>query len=265
MTTFRTFASGSSGNASLLVSGGTRLLLDMGVSCRRVCQALACEGLRPGDLSAILITHEHTDHIKGLATYVKKYQTPIICTPGTARQLSRHTAGIAPLLRPAAIGEPLPWADTEITPLPTSHDCSESAAYHISTPDGAVGCLTDTGCIPDMTAKRMLGVELLALESNHDVDMLLAGPYPYPLKRRILGPEGHLSNADAARFAAASARAGTHTILLMHLSRENNLPLLALETVRQALDASGWSGTLDAAPPDAMSKRYCLEGTSCSG
>ena len=98
MTTFCTFASGSTGNAALLACGETRLLIDMGISCRRVCQTLASLSLKPEDLTAVLITHEHSDHIKGLAVYTKKYATPIICTPGTARQLSYRTAGLDPLL-----------------------------------------------------------------------------------------------------------------------------------------------------------------------
>ena len=200
MTTFRTLASGSSGNAALLSCGSTHLLIDMGISCRRVCRSLTEMGLTPEDLSAVLITHEHTDHISGLATYIKKYRTPILCTPGTARQLQYRLAGIGLLLRPLSMGQPISWDDLEITPLPTSHDCRESAAFRVDTPDGSLGYLTDTGLVEEETRQRLLGTDLLVLESNHDVDMLLSGPYPYPLKRRVIGNEGHLSNADAAVF-----------------------------------------------------------------
>lgn len=263
MTTFRTFASGSSGNAALIASGETRLLIDMGISCRRVCQALASLSLRPEDLTAVFITHEHSDHIKGLATYVKKYATPIICTPGTAHQLSRRTAGVDGLLRPAELYETLRWPGMDVELLPTSHDARESSACQITTADGRVGFLTDTGYIPEETGRRLLGAQLLVLESNHDEDMLRTGRYPYYLKARIQGTEGHLSNKDAARFAAASVQAGTQSLLLAHLSQENNTPSLALDTVGQALASIGWTGPVAAAPRGEMSRLYCLERGIC--
>ena len=263
MTSFQTFASGSSGNAALLSCGDTRLLIDMGISCRRICRALADLGLTPQDLSAVLITHEHTDHIGGLATYIKKYRTPILCTPGTARQLHYRLAGIAPLLRALPMGEPAAWGDAVITPLPTSHDCRESAAFRVDTPDGALGYLTDTGLVEEETYRGLLGTELLVLESNHDVDMLLSGPYPYPLKRRVLGSEGHLSNADAARFAADSAREGTRSIILAHLSAENNTPRLALDTVGRALEEAAFQGQLTVAPRCEPGKIHILERAVC--
>ena len=246
MTTFRTLASGSSGNAALLSCGSTHLLIDMGISCRRVCRSLTEMGLTPEDLSAVLITHEHTDHISGLATYIKKYRTPILCTPGTARQLQYRLAGIGLLLRPLSMGQPVSWDDLEITPLPTSHDCRESAAFRVDTPDGSLGYLTDTGLVEEETRQRLLGTDLLVLESNHDVDMLLSGPYPYPLKRRVIGNEGHLSNADAAVFAADSARCGTRSIILAHLSAENNRPELALAASAEALSKLGLQAGADA-------------------
>ena len=263
MTCFRTFASGSSGNAALLSCGNTHLLIDMGISCRRICRALAEQGLTPEDLSAVLITHEHTDHISGLATYIKKYRTPILCTPGTARQLQYRLAGIALLLRPLSMGERVSWEDVEITPLPTSHDCRESAAYRVDTPDGTLGYLTDTGLVEEETRQGLLGADLLVLESYHDVDMLLGGPYPYPLKRRVLGNEGHLSNVDAARFAAESAQAGTRSIILAHLSAENNTPQLALDTVKQQLDLAGYAGQLTVAPRCELGNIHILEGVPC--
>jgi len=263
MTTFQTFASGSSGNAALFSSDGTHLLLDMGISCRRICQALAGLDLRPEELAGVLITHEHADHISGLATYIKKYRTPIFCTPGTARQLAYRMAGIDALLRPVPLGERRRLDGVEVELLPTSHDCRESAAFRIDAGGSSVGFLTDTGYIPEETGRRLLGVELLVLESNHDVEMLRAGPYPYALKQRILGESGHLSNAAAARFAAASARAGTRAILLAHLSRENNTPQLALEAARALLEREGYAGSLAVAPRTAASGRYTLEGAVC--
>lgn len=265
MTTIRTLASGSSGNAALLSCGETHLLIDMGISCRRVCKALAELGLSPDNLSGILITHEHGDHISGLATYIKKYRTPIYCSPAVSRQLCYRLAGAEPLLRPMALGEAAAFGEVEALILPTSHDCQESAAWRFDTPEGRVGYLTDTGYIVEETGERLLGADLLVLESNHDVDMLRAGPYPYPLKKRILGEFGHLSNAAAAEYAVKSVRAGTRRILLAHLSHENNTPGKALETVGGALAEAGLNVPLAAAPRDVMSEAYALEGAGCRG
>ena len=264
MTTFRTFASGSSGNAALLVSGQTRLLIDMGLSCRRICQCLSSVGLNPGDLTAILVTHEHIDHKKGLAVYTRKYRTPVYCTPGTARQLIRSADELSAVLHTVPLNDTIRWPEIAADVLPTSHDCPESSAFHFTTPDGRIGYLTDTGYIPDKTARRMLGADLLVLESNHDLNMLWVGSYSYPLKVRVSSNQGHLSNAAAADFAAASAKAGTSTILLAHLSRENNTPALALETARRTLSGTGWTGCLETAPCETVSRAYCLEKTLCS-
>ena len=264
MTSFCTIASGSSGNAALLTCGKTHLLIDMGISCRRICQALAQFHITPEDLSAVLITHEHTDHVGGLATYIKKYRTPIICTPGTARQLHYRLAEIAPLLETLPLSEKRDLENLSITALPTSHDCSESAAFRIDTPCGSIGYLTDTGFICAETANALLGTKLLVLESNHDVETLLSGPYPYHLKRRVHGPLGHLSNDVAAEFAADSAKAGTRDIILAHLSAENNTPQMALNTVGQKLETISYDGRLSVAPRSSIGEIHKLEVKTCS-
>ncbi|MCI8878736.1 MAG: MBL fold metallo-hydrolase [Oscillospiraceae bacterium] len=265
MTTFQTIASGSGGNAALLTAGDTRILLDMGISCRKLCAALARAGTGPAELDAVFISHEHSDHIAGLATYIKKYSTPIFTTPGTARQLAYRLAGVEELLRPVPMGETADVGACEVTLLPTSHDCRESAAFRVDTPDGAVGLLTDTGFIPERTGKGLLGVELLVLESNHDVETLRSGPYPLSLKRRVLGEFGHLSNDEAAAYAAACARAGTQRILLAHLSRENNTPRMALNAVGRMLEAAGFQGELAVAERDTPGRVFVLERVRCGG
>ena len=262
MTTFRTLASGSSGNAALLSRENVHILIDMGISCKRICTALKSLGLTPEDLDAVLVTHEHSDHIKGLETYVKKYRTPVFCTPAVSRQLDYRIAGIGPLLRAMAYGERVRFGEVEAEILPTSHDCQESAAWHFTVPEGRVGYLTDTGYIVEETGKRLLGADILVLESNHDVDMLRQGNYPFLLKRRILSDLGHLSNAAAAVYAAESVRAGTRIVLLAHLSRDNNTPEMALETVGAAL--AGLDVVLAAAPRDELSEACQLEDVKCS-
>ena len=263
MTTIRTLASGSSGNAALFSRGEIHVLIDMGISCRRIYQSLAALGLEPGQLSGVFITHEHTDHIGGLATYIRKYSTPIYAAPAVSRQLEYRLAGIGPLLRPVELGESLSFGPVDMDILPTSHDCRDSAACQFRTPEGRVGYLTDTGDIPEETGERLLGADILVLESNHDVDMLRGGPYPFPLKKRILGPQGHLSNDDAGAYAVRSVRAGTRTLLLAHLSHQNNTPRAALDTVGRALAAEGLAVDLSAAPRDTMSGALTLEGAAC--
>lgn len=259
MTRFCTFASGSSGNAALLSSGSTHILIDMGISCRRITKSLEQVGLRGEELSAVLVTHEHADHIAGLATYIKKYKTPIITTSATARQLSYRIAGIEPLLRCAEWWEDIAVGSVEVTVLPTSHDCEGSCAFRFATRTGTVGYITDTGYISVETAAALMGANLLVLESNHDVEMLRSGSYPYPLKQRVLGMQGHLSNDTAAAFAVDSVKAGTRSIVLAHLSDENNTPQVALNTVGQVLEAAGYEGTLCCAPRDTMSEIIVME------
>ena len=263
MTSICTFASGSSGNAALFSYGETHILIDMGISCRRICQSLKALGLTPEQLSGVFITHEHSDHIGGLETYIKKYRTPIYCTPAVGRQLEYRLAGIGPLLRPVELGEIISFGGVDLDILPTSHDCRDSAACHFCTPDGRVGYLTDSGYIPDETGDRLLGADILVLESNHDLEMLRDGPYPFHLKKRILGLEGHLSNIVAAEYAVASVRAGTKQLMLAHLSHQNNTPRAALDTVGQALREAGLTVKLSAAPRDAMSEALVLEGEGC--
>lgn len=259
MTKFCTFASGSKGNVALLSSGDTHILIDMGISCRRICQALNRLGLKPEDLSAILITHEHNDHIAGLATYIKKYRTPIITTSATARQLAYRVAAIEQQIQCVEWGEICNVGNLSIRVLESSHDCAGGCAFHIDTPHGSFGYLTDTGYIPGDTAQALMGVRFLVLESNHDVEMLRSGPYPYHLKERVLGIRGHLSNDVAAAFAMDSAKAGTKTIVLAHLSGENNTPGLALNTVGRWLETTGYAGRLVTAPASEMSEIFCLE------
>lgn len=265
MTTFRTFASGSSGNAALLVSGGVRLLIDIGISRRRVCQSLADAGVSPEELTAIALTHEHVDHVSGLGMYIKKYSTPILCSPAAGRQLDYRMERVGGFLRPLKMGERLGLGEgVSLTLHPTSHDSPGSAAVRVETPDGVLAVLTDTGIIPEETWDALLGADILLLESNHDVEMVRAGRYPYYLKQRVLGPEGHLSNADAAGYAAASVRAGTRTVLLAHLSEENNIPALAQRVVENAVASTGLPVRITVVPRKTASEVFTMEKQSCA-
>ena len=260
--TIHTLASGSEGNCLLLSDGGVHLLLDAGISTRRIKAGLLQLGLTMADVDGVLITHEHSDHVSGLQTMVKHHRIPIYTSPGTARQLAYRIAGIESLLRPVEPGAVFSVGDCRVTVFRTSHDAAQSVDYRV---DGSasVGFLTDTGYVTPEAEAALAGVDTLVLESNHDEDWLLSGPYSYYLKQRILGNRGHLSNDAAAALAQRMASAGTRQFVLAHLSRENNTPQRAYDTVRRALDACGASVELLVAPRDELSPAYETENALC--
>jgi len=251
---FYTLASSSSGNAALVRCGDTAVLLDAGISARRIAQSLAWAGLTPDALDAVLITHEHADHVSGLATLSKKYAVPVYASRGTARFL--RCAGET--LRVFDAGDAFAVGPLEIRSFRTSHDAADSVDYRIDGPDGSVGALTDTGCVTDAAAEALAGVDALLLEANHDVETLRCGPYPYYLKQRILSRHGHLSNEAAADFALHCVRSGTRDILLAHLSVENNTPVMAEYAVARRLQAVGLSVRLGVAPKDRISEVHAV-------
>ena len=247
---FYTLASSSAGNAALVCHNDTHLLIDAGISCRRITQSLAALSLTLDDLDGILITHEHIDHVRALGTLQKKHAVPLYASFGTAAALDYP----APYLHAFAADEAFAIKDLQIRSFRTSHDAKESVGYRIESSDGSLAVLTDTGFITDDAHDAALGADMLLLESNHDVIMLKNGSYPYYLKQRILSEYGHLSNDAAAEFAIECVRAGTSDILLAHLSDENNSPQLAEYTVGRALQSSGLSVRLAAAPRDTISE-----------
>lgn len=258
MTTVHTLASGSSGNALLLSCEDTHLLVDAGISCRRITVSLRALGLTPADLDAILITHVHTDHISGLQTLLKRTDLPIRATGRTCRELEYRFAGLQDRMEPLDLGRPVSIGGCAVTAFPTSHDAPGSCGFRIDTADGSVGLITDTGCVTDEAAELLPGVDLAILEANHDIETLRSGPYPYYLKQRILGSEGHLCNDDAARFAVALAEAGAGEIVLAHLSKENNTPAMARTAVETALSAASLSPRLSVAPRDTLSEAHTV-------
>ncbi|MDD3346941.1 MBL fold metallo-hydrolase [Oscillibacter sp.] len=253
MTTVHTLASGSSGNALLLTCNATHLLIDAGISCRRITASLRQLGLGPEDLDAVFITHVHTDHISGLQTLLKRTACPVSASERTCRELEYRLAGISDRLSPLPLCRPVSLGDCTITAFPTSHDAPGCCGYRADTPDGSVGLLTDTGYVTGEAGEILPGAELVFLEANHDPEVLRSGPYPYYLKQRILGREGHLSNADAAQFAVTLAQRGTRELVLSHLSRENNTPAMALQTVETALSAADIDPELSVAPRSELS------------
>ena len=237
---FYTLASGSSGNCSLVCAGDTLLLIDAGISCRRIEQSLRALGRTLGDLTAVFITHEHADHVGGLATLSKKSAAPVYVTRGVSHLLT------CPVVAFTA-GDTLEFAGCTVRSFSTSHDAVDPV-------DGSLGILTDTGFVTGAARESLAGVDTLLLEANHDMETLQYGPYPYFLKRRILGAEGPLSNDAAAEFARLAVQSGTRDILLAHLSKENNTPELAEYAVARTLQSAGLSVRLGVAPRDTMSE-----------
>ncbi len=229
-----TFASGSSGNAILVSHGATHLLVDCGISCLRIKRALAALGLSAADLTAILITHEHSDHISGLETLFKQFHLPVYASHGTARQLAYRIAFLEEVLHPFTPGESFALGDITVSPFPTSHDAAESVGYTFAADGRKAAIVTDLGTVTSVVQDAVAGSHLMVAESNHDPDWVREGSYPYYLKQRVLGAQGHLSNADCAALCRG---AGAKTVILAHLSAENNSPSQALGTVRPLLDA----------------------------
>lgn len=234
-----TLASGSSGNCTLVRSGSAALLIDAGISTKRIVTALAQLSLVPEQLSGILITHEHSDHIAGLNTFIKHYDVPIFAPRTVANHLTWSIAGVDDYLTVLVPGEEYALSDFGVTPFRTPHDTPESVGYRIEAGGALFGMCTDLGHVTDEVLEAMRGVDAAVIESNHDLEMLRTGPYPVPLKRRILSDSGHLSNDDAAALAVTLGKSGTRQLILGHLSRQNNLPPLAQSCTSQALKNAG--------------------------
>lgn len=232
---YYSIASGSTGNCGLYMAEGTAILIDLGVSLRKITTALAGLGLSLDDVSAALLTHEHSDHIKGLPMLLKKTQIPVFASRGTAEALAQKDSLCADRLNVFDAGADFWVKDVAVYSFETPHDAADSVGYILEQKDTRFGYVTDLGFVPRDVAEQLRGCEIVVLESNHDPHMLQAGPYPYALKMRVAGPTGHLSNPDCAVFAADLVKSGTRTLILAHLSEKNNMPELALQQTCAAL------------------------------
>lgn len=238
---FSPLFSGSSGNAVYVAGPGCEILIDAGVSCSRIVDEMKAIGANPKGISAILITHEHIDHIRGAGTFARKFGAPIYATAGTWAAMRQKLGEIpAELVRVIDRERDFFLGEMNVQPFETPHDAAESVGYVVSIPGGARFALaTDIGCVKNGWMNAVSGASAVLLESNYDPAMLRAGRYPYELKRRIMSRHGHLSNDDAAEAAIALARAGARRIVLGHLSKENNFPELALKSCLTALERDG--------------------------
>ena len=228
-------ASGSSGNCIYVGSEATHLLVDVGISGKRVEVGLNGLALTGRDIDGILITHEHSDHISGLGVISRKYKIPIYATQGTIQAIQKAGGRNMPdesLFCEIEADSKLVIKDLMVNPMRISHDAAEPVAYRIGYGDKKVAICTDLGVYNDYTVECLKGMNALLLEANHDIKMLQAGPYPYYLKQRIMGDRGHLSNENTGRLLNRILHEGLETIILGHLSKENNIPELAYEAVR---------------------------------
>ena len=230
-------ASGSKGNAALISTDSQRFLVDVGISCRELVKRMQQVGAAPEELDGVFVTHEHVDHVKGLVTFAKKYQVPLYASQGTWRavfsrypQLNRANCRLT--------GNRLLVGDVSVACFAISHDAAQPQGYSFLWRAGETKCtsVTDTGFVTPDVREAVRGSDVLVLEANHDVEMLKNGSYPYELKQRILGTRGHLSNLTAGQFLLQLEKMPKH-IFLAHLSEQNNLPKLALDTVKNVLDS----------------------------
>lgn len=236
-------SSGSSGNSYLVLTENTALLVDAGISARQIEQRLGYFGIGPQALTGVLITHEHQDHVKGLKVLLKKTDAAVYATAGTAEQLQEMCPGRLNIIAP---GEAFEAGDITAQCFSVSHDAAQPVCYRFRCKDRQISIVTDTGILTDEVYDSMRGADILVLESNHDENILRIGHYPWFLKQRILGEQGHLSNDAAARGLCRllteepdSRRTRDRVVLLAHLSKENNFPELALTTVTNILEEEG--------------------------
>ncbi len=228
-------ASGSSGNCIYVGSDHTHLLVDTGISKKKIDAGLKELEIKGEELDGILITHEHSDHIQGLGVFSRKYEVPIYATPGTIEGIENYAPlGKMPegLLHPIHTDESFMLGDIMIDPFRISHDAREPSGYRMNCGGKAVAVATDLGIYDDYTVEKLKDLDAVLLEANHDIHMLEVGSYPYYLKRRVMGDKGHLSNELSGRLLCDILHDNLKHILLGHLSKENNYAKLAYETVK---------------------------------
>lgn len=232
--------SGSRGNASLVSGGNTKLLVDCGVSGKSVTSALADVDVYPEDISAIVVTHEHIDHIAGIGVMMRRYHIPVWANAATWAAMESQVGKIdKSLVNIFDNDSSFEIGEIGVKPFSIPHDAADPVGYSFVCGDEKVAAATDIGELKKDLFEAIRGSKTVLLESNHDVNMLEIGKYPPQLKRRIRGKLGHLSNDDAGRAAEFLVRLGTERIILGHLSEENNYPELARQTVICALDDAG--------------------------
>lgn len=231
-------ASGSSGNCTFVEQNDTVILVDAGISLKRIEEGLNAAERTGRDISGILITHEHNDHIKGLGVLLRKYDIPVYTTEGTIKGISacRNMGKYdGSLFREVGKNDIISIGDIEVRFHPISHDAREPVCFSFHAGSSKAVVATDIGCYDDNLSQFLMNSDCMLIEANHDVHMLEVGPYPYELKRRILGEFGHLSNDSSGKLIKSLLNDHIKGLMLGHLSKENNFEELAYETVKQEI------------------------------
>lgn len=227
MIRFCTLFSGSKGNCTFISDNDTNILIDAGVSAAKIINSLGDLGTSPEDIDAILVTHEHIDHISGIKVLSDRYNIPVYANEKTLQKLVLSNSVSEPRIRRITTGETFKIRSADVRAFKTPHDSVDSVGYTVSMDDKKFGVATDTGCITKPMLSALAKCEAVLIEANHDIGMLNKGKYPYVLKRRILSENGHLSNENCAWLATQLAIWGTKNIAVGHLSDNNNTAELA--------------------------------------
>jgi len=231
-------ASGSRGNCTLVRAGRTAVLIDAGLSAKQIVERLAAVGQDPRGLSAILLTHEHIDHTRGVAVLARRFTVPVIANAATWQAAEDQLCDI-PAVEFFVTGTRFAVGALEVTPFATPHDAAEPVGFVLESEGLRVGYATDLGHVTRLVAARLAGCHALVFEANHDLEMLMSGPYPWATKQRVASRTGHLSNEHAAEFLPQVVGEETEHLVLAHLSETNNDPALARATVETALVEAG--------------------------
>ena len=229
-------ASGSKGNSTLIATARTRILVDCGLSCKETFKRLQAAGEEPHRIDAIVISHEHSDHVNGLPVLARKTKAPVFMT-GASNDAWGGGCEDANLDRLELFysGQSFSIGDIEVTPFTIPHDAADPVAFAFRGEGVKVGIVTDLGYIPRNVSEQVRGCDVLVIESNHDVEMLRTGPYPWSVKQRVSSRVGHLSNSTLAEFFANDYDGSAAYVVLAHLSEQNNHPEIARRTAESAL------------------------------
>ncbi len=235
MVSLTVLASGSRGNCTVLTGGRTRLLVDAGLSCRETFRRMRAAGEDPDTLNGILISHEHSDHICGASLLSRQLALPVYVAEATYHAWTRYCENGLERVEFFAPGCAFQVGDISVLPFTVPHDAADPVGFTFRTEGVKLGVVTDLGYVPPSVADQMRGCDILVVESNHDLDMLRFGPYPWPVKQRVMSRVGHLSNEALADFLVTDYDGSATFLVLAHLSEANNHPEIARRAAQQAL------------------------------
>lgn len=232
MFNFRSLYSGSSGNCLLVETSNTKILIDAGESAKKIVSALSLSNTNPSEIDAILVTHEHSDHVKGLGTFSKKYDIPVYANSKTWDAMPEQSIKISENnIKKFTIEENFEIGDLKVHPFKIPHDAANPCGFNLSCNNDKISVATDIGHMTSNIIHKLENSSFILLESNYDPEILMCSSYPYLLKKRITGPNGHLPNNEAGKTISYLMNSGLKQVMLGHLSKENNFPELAYKTV----------------------------------